>query len=427
MGKYLPADWQITDAGGGNIAAVHKQSGATFAGTIAQFNTLLANTTLADVTAVSASGSSLPTGITSYKPLGGNGSSTTAGQTISCTMTVPRAFGAVRVLFMNFNTAGQRVFRARCAASPTLKPASGGTGLTPTDITVGGSTTITVPMATTVSGRLVPGAVYSDFIPVGSVARTDVVGADPVFYFRVYSADTIQYNPFNFTSAEYVAAGRTGIGGATAGDSVTTWSSVDFTYIHENSALFPNFAFDFFTGGKTSRVGLFGDSLSAGGIPMGFMKEAVLAGRDNVTMANFAVGGDFREQTSAILRSVLNSGYVPEITIVWNYSVNTSMTTQANRDYQFGLLLSDVEFIRSKGSKPVVVLMHQGPGSAERAAYNVRTKLAFEDTDVLLLDLAEVLGPNGIQAQYTSDGTHLTALAYEVFATYATPKVLSLI
>lgn len=381
--------------------------------------------------------SSLANGWHSLKFLGGGPTLLAAGRTYVGMITSRAPFTKARLTFLNYQTT-PLVLVADVAASPTMSAT--GAGLTHIPVTVGGSTTITVPAATSVGGQIAPGCVRSDEINVASVPRTDVVGADPVFYHRIYSAQQMPSWGFNFNDAANVMAGASGRYGHASGvafngnavgtnTEITLYTSPgNFTQVAQIDLYCP--------GEQSCDAILFGDSLSAGAYNQSFTWDLFRlfngTPRKSMALANVAVGGNTRDTTSAAIRSV-GAAARPTLALLWNLTVNSPGSTQAEVDAQWASVLDDVAFLQAQGCNVGLVTMHgRGPvGNALIAGNNARTRAWCAANNVLLVDFAAaVADPAGINDQIHDDyaifdWTHLELAGVQRGAEFAFAPALT--
>ena len=71
-----------------------------------------------------------------------------------------------------------------------------------TAVTFAGAPGVTVPVATSVAGLgTFPSYVVSDFVPLSSLARTDVIGGRPLVYTRTQLSPTVSTDPIGWHGA----------------------------------------------------------------------------------------------------------------------------------------------------------------------------------------------------------------------------------
>lgn len=118
-----------------------------------------------------------------------NNSASVIGQTYSTLFALECDFDAVRVPVYNYDTANPQTYSA-VAVSVTGNAADGVNGSGAWSVaTFGGQTSVTVPVATSVSGRVQPGVALSDPVYIASVPRTDG-GTKPLVCVRMYMGGT---------------------------------------------------------------------------------------------------------------------------------------------------------------------------------------------------------------------------------------------
>jgi hypothetical protein len=375
------------------------------------------------------SSSGVASGIVSHRPQGGLINALYTGSTYANMIGCKRAFQGVRIAFHNYSTSATMGITAKVAPCPTL--ANNGTGLTYTPVTFDGAVSVTVPMATTVNGQVVPALAWSDLIPIRSVARTDVVDADPLLYMRTFSADSIPLGTVDVSRASWID-GQHHIGSVRNATDQITVTTTAMAPQSTGLVSTPYAQIDFYTGGKTARIGAFGDSLTNGILsggggdygswPVALQKAMRDIGFLNISVANWGTTGQKRDVSSAIFQSVA-AKTKPDIAVLWNYSVNSS-TDFGGAEKQFRVLASDLEFCRVNGIKPVIVAMH--PNDLH-AAWTRQ----FVEGWGLFLDLAQVLQTSAVNGtiapENTYDNTHLTLAGNTKFAAYAAPLIAKLL
>lgn len=96
-----------------------------------------------------------------------------AANTVRTAMCLPVHFDAVRIPVLNYNTAAAETFDAHAVSVVgTLTDPVNGAG-TWIPVLFSGSASVSVPAATSVSGRIYPGIVLSDPVYIASIPRTD--------------------------------------------------------------------------------------------------------------------------------------------------------------------------------------------------------------------------------------------------------------
>lgn len=334
-------------------------------------------------------------------------------------------FVGVRLGFRNNDTTAPMTITAKACSLPTLN--TDPRTVTPTVVTFNGSVTGTIPQATTVTEngnvQTVDGYLWSDFIPLPSVDRTDIVGADPILYFRAASAEGIYYTQKDNTLANYVAAGYVIRSGVSSTDGVANWSTQAMS---DSTAMGPC-EVDFYSGGKSCSIAVFADSLAAGvsdSINYPLKVSPILAAAGvKAHIANHAQAGRYRTQFSQQLRKVVQAKK-PQIVIVHNFTVNSSgnMTTVQ----QLAHLAGDLEFITQNGGKPVIVLMHGQVAAAQRTIEMYSGIYPIVDMNALLC------APYGtIKDEYcrdaVTDRTHLNDAGAAIVAAAVASEIAKLV
>jgi len=368
-------------------------------------------------------------GVQSFKAPGGMSPDGfgTGGRTIQTTISCVRgAFYGVRLVFPNSDTTQTRDIKAIAGASATF--VNTGTTIAWTPVTFGAMGTAgVIPIATTVSGQTVPGLLVSDFIPVGMIARTDSGATNPLFVYRTYSSLVQTVSNFTPASAWNAATGVEMAFSNVSGDLVAA-STTAMAASAASAKVSPAVEVQFYTGGKVAKCDCSGDSLTAGAGTdpaawSGYMTQALQAAGYPMTVANWGTGGQYRDNTSAILqrRIALTK---PDIVIIFNMSVNSlSGSFPLTATQQTGYTLSDLDAIKALGAKPIVVTMH-GQNAFDTAA---KAYMAGWGAVVSMRDSGLCDANGTILAQYTTDGTHLNTAGAAIFGPYIAPFVAALI
>lgn len=369
--------------------------------------------------------SQLRNGILSFGPVTQGGTRYSAGSSSFMLTSVKDGFIGFRMGFRNLDTAAVATITAKACALPALN--TDPKTITPLSVTFGGSTTGTIPQAVNVTEggitQEIPGYLYSDFIPLSSVARTDVIGADPLFYVRVESAQGIWYGQKNSALQNYVDAGYVFKTGVTTSSAVTNWAS---TTVSESTAVGPC-EVDFYTGGKTCAITVFADSLAQGvddsiNYPLKMSPLLAAAGLKAHVNQN-GVSGSIHGRFSGTLRNIVPLKK-PQIVIIHNYTVNSAGTlTEAQ---QAALLAQDLETIVRSDAKPIIVCMHSNVAAAQRT-------IAMYGGIYPIVDMNSLLcSPYGsILDQYcrnaSTDRTHISDAGASVVAAAVVAEIVKLV
>jgi hypothetical protein len=377
--------------------------------------------------AASSSASTLKrNGVLSIKPWHPSGTQSTAYGNAFFMVGVKDGFVGARFGFRNADRTATQDIIASCCALPT--PNTDPKTVTPTPITFGGSTAGVIPQATGTtengSTQTVDGYLLSDFIPLASVQRTDIVGADPIIYFRCESTKGIPYNASNRSLPNFTAAYsvlKSSVGAGTG--CVTAWATT--TLADAGGAGFaPYCEVDVYTGGRTCGISVFADSLAEGvvdSINYPLKVTPILAALGiKAQIAVHAMSGRFHSTYSGVLRKVVPIKR-PGIVIVHNYTVNSSVAlTQAQ---QMAYLAGDVETIIQNGGQPLIVCMHSNTGAS------AATKSLYSGV-YPIVDMGDLLNnpsTGTAYAQHTSDGTHLSDAGASIVAAAVAAEIAKLI
>jgi len=360
-----------------------------------------------------------------------------ANSTIALAISQAGGFRAFRLVVRNANTTVPLNITAKAGVSATATPS--GSGISPVNVTWGRDnagaliTSKTVPVGSTanmIGGQAASGVAVSDWIGLESIARTDVVGADPILYLRIASPDGLLYDPIDWTAALPVSTGRVLRSSFASGvDNVASWATA-MALSAANSNILPDVCVEFLSGGRTASVAVFADSLAAGGASP--TVNYILATQAKLATAGvtagigmYAVGGQRRQTTSANLQAVV-ALQKPDFVVMHDYSVNSAAAPAIAANEQWTYLCNDIAAVVANGGIPIIVTMHTND------TYAARTRAAFGGI-YPIVDMAALLsnGAGGIQDQYcadpVSDRTHISALACDVVGTALSDVLVSLI
>lgn len=340
-------------------------------------------------------------------------------KTAQLNIAAPKRFFAVRLAFRNHSLTNALPLTAGVASAPTLT--NNGSALNYQAVKFGGATSTTIPVATSVAGRTEPSVVYSDTIYLASVARTDDTSKPPVLSVRLVhdASNCVFYVPQDTSLASFIASGMEVAGGfhASTGDN-TTGSGKTVTVGSSGSVIVPCVEVQFFVGGNSTPVHIFGDSLTADqNLQNYLLKELKSLNPTNPLYTSvYGIGGDKRESTSGAIRNVFDAA--PDwakkgIAVIWNYSVNGTGAGYS----QMAVLTDDITYLTSKGLRVVMLTMHGGSSGVNAPPQDEYVELF--GSAVTVVDIASILETDGagvINAEYTSDGTHLTAAGYAAIA-----------
>lgn len=360
-----------------------------------------------------------------WRPSGSSAPFSAVDRTLSMNVEAPQEFFGARLAFFNYSTASEITLTAGVTSVPTID--SNGYDFVYRPVTFdSGATFKSIPAATMINGQVVPTVVYSDPIWIKSVPRTDFPARGGVLCVRAYAGAVRGVEAFtvSLSDASYTESGiRIAAGAATtAGDKTTSGSTISVAMTGEK--YIPACEIQFLTGGSATPIRIFGDSLSAYPDLGWRLHKAIKAATSlPVTVSVWAVSGQKREVTSAVMRAAYSAGDRCGIAVLWNYSVNGT----GNESVQGAKLLADIEYLSQIGLYPIVLTMHGRTSGADAPAQSsVVTAFGSQYTVVDVASLLE--SPDGkIIPAYTSDGTHLTTVGYDVIAPEITRALLDLI
>ena len=364
-----------------------------------------------------------------------DGSVFATGRTVLSQHPATAPFYGVRLMFQNSDTAAaMNISGVKIASSPTLGAVNDGAALTWMQVTFSGSNTVSIPAATGTVNDIVPKVVFSDYIPIASVARSDVVGANPLLFARVYFADSTgrAFVPAGWTNANAVAifagAGNDNASAQQAGDYVTTTTA---RLMNDASMVTSVAGIEFYQGIKTRRVSMFGDSLFSG-VQAGYLagwhiraQNLFKAAGRSVTFANYAKGGQTLAASYATAKNVMTAA-VPKVAVFYAFSPNSGAGSQAALDAQWAACLDMIRWCKERNITPVVctsgpVSTYSGASKLLLQAHNARTRASLAGV-CQVLDFERVLqdpaDPLSLLPAYTIEGTHYTDAGYQALANY---------
>lgn len=374
-------------------------------------------------------------GATAFRQVTGNSSTSIGtGRTFANDVPFEKPFTAVRLVFANYNTAAAQVFDAvKVAPSPGSMAVNNGTALSWSQVTVNGSNTITVPIATQGSGgvaasNVIPGYIVTDLIPVTSLARTDVVGALPLLFIRGYSAGDCRVSVIGQSSgaasAIFQDKGYIYLGQQAVGDQVTTISAMTGS----GSGLSVAAGVIFYTGDGAFDCPCFGDSLLAGnnvGYQSGWIANAGPLLRANSQVqgfANFGVGGQLHANSILTMRAYVTA-HKPRAVAFYNFSPNSFSGLQSQLDTSFAAVLENVKWLKDQNVTPIVITGSPVNTQNNPLIFNhsERTKTALAGT-CKVLDFYTVIrdpaNPYQILPAYNYDGVHINPAGDLALAQY---------
>ncbi len=326
----------------------------------------------------------------------------------------------------------------------------------PTSITFGGATSVVIPVATFAmagNARYFPKLVVSDWMPLSSVDRTDVVSARPLLYVRTEvtpAAGTDIIGTFVSTGTDYNAGttnpgvlGRYILGHfrktATTGVSVGTWGGSTPT---EAFYILPiGYMYRARSGRVMTVLGL-GDSITRGyGLSAKgscFTQKAV----QNINIANSSAsttaispkpvdyikcGIDTSYSTTWVycLQQMIAANIIPTVAVITNGTPNEGMTTSGRRSAVRMSALLDEQRIYPMvwGSIPGA---YSAPDDVKRLGYNTEAAsmdVAYLDFNSVVSDLAT---PQNLQVSLRLDTLHPNDAGDSAMAGVLQPKLSAL-
>lgn len=345
-----------------------------------------------------------------------------AGSNVQTMATADRPFTHARFIFSNWDTSNTNTLRCKAVPSATFGSAPSVT--TPTDVTVAGSTTITVPTGTagTDSNNKLAGFVVSDPIAIASIPRTDG-GSGYLIALRCYSAGVQNWTLTNSSfTTNYATEYKVRLGGGrdhgtwynTGADAVTTWNT---SYSLSMFGALQNVAIQTFATTPSTEFALFGDSQARGfATTSGFNSSALTVARlgsTEQTPISALVFGSPSMGTQYILANELQwlSAYQPQICAFQVYSTNDGIA-QAAFDNAKTRALAFIQAAVAKGCVPILLGTYPYQAhttTSEGYVIDLHNWIRAQGYDYLIIynDLGDGASPQRLQSQYSADGTHL--------------------
>ncbi len=344
-------------------------------------------------------------------------------------------FDAVQLVYANMDASSTyQVDIAKAAAAPTH--ANNGTGLTWSSVTFNDNGNV-VPVATGTGADIVPGILFSDVMPLQSVARTD--GGTPyLLQTRSYSAGSVNTGGLSGTEFGLINALNSGreqwAARYVAGDQVTSISSQapqatgnimypQAVVFYSNSAAYRNILW-----GGDSLVRGYGSTAHANG----FLEQAVvLAGASPVRIPyNYGQSGQKHTASIATLKKAL-AGFTPDIVGLQAHSIND--ITTAGMDKSLAETLSFLQY--AKALRVPVILSTvaaastvTGGNNTYRLALNDKVRALCATGAARLLDIASIIDDPANTAQINAsynygDGIHFNDAGYAAIAAVLAPMI----
>lgn len=363
----------------------------------------------------------------------------TNGKVINSQIPAAAAFYGCRLVYLNFDTAAVMAIDGAKVAPST---ATGGAGASANNsaltfssfVTFSGSQSVNVPQATTgAGGQIIPGVAVSDFVPVTSLPRTDVVSAPPLLRIATHFAPSASptthpsYNGTNYTNFNLLP-GNPGFNYGNnqyTGTLATLTSTAQPTFDIYGGQQNPISAIFYYSTRVASLVA-FGDSLVQGGTTSTLMDgwPAYATWRSYGTtspmeVSSLATSGQQSVDTFAILKAYV-AQYKPQYVSFKAWSPNDG-DTQAIYDTTWGRTLDAIEYCRLNGVTPVVLTSGPAAGMTWSRIKAQNARVMALPAYVKKVDVGALINdPSNdgtIRAAYSAgDGTHYTVAAYQAIA-----------
>ena len=363
------------------------------------------------------------------------GTENNSGQTVGASDVIMDAqipamapFYGVKLVYANYNTAAAMTMDgAKVAPTAVDLTAAGNTLSWSSFVTFSGSQTATVPQAKTgAGGQIVPGIAVSDFVPVTSIARTDVVGAPYLLRVRSHVlANSIAFSIGGTHGATLNAASfNPGLKYANYNpvDTLANLTTNVSSTLSPSSAIEP-IAVIFFYSSSVESLAAFGDSViqGAGSATSHFAGPAdrltflSYGTSRQISAASFASSGQTTLDSNATLKNYINAGATPTYVLFKSWSVNDGLT-QALVDKSWASVVDTLEFLRQKSITPVLLTAPPTSGVPWAMIKVVNARVMALPAWVVKVDVATALNDpsndGNLRAVYDSgDHTHPTDAA----------------
>lgn len=397
--------------------------------------------------------------VQNFRLCGAAGSTSSGAFTATLNHTLEGKFSAVRFKLSNLGGAVYAVGAAKCAAVASYT--SNGSGATPADITfdtsatgkasdtytgvAGVATTVNVParVGAGTGANAIPGECWSDWVPLNSIACTDVGNEDlTVVQSRVYVALASTFL-FTGTSASNMGDYNTNTrrklyGQFTAGDQVTAFPNIT---VQANIQWFPLTQVQALLYKTCTNHAFFGDSITKGqgsfdqnnGI-WGWAQRGVQgltdAGFGAHSLVNYAVAGQGSAATWATFLNVLDQGNVSTATMFpWspNDGISAGATPWALDTFKYRVY-AFIAACRRNGIRPILAtippcsVITDVPGDLVRIAVNTEVRAICEGNgrNVVLCDFDLAVANTASPARFQSspslsvDQVHPNSAGHEV-------------
>jgi len=368
-----------------------------------------------------------------FKPFGSYESSAgVLNYTMNVAMIVPVDFIGLRIRFYNVTTAAIINCTAGVAASKNVTGGIYAATETPVQVTVGGATTFTRPVAVSGGGtaNAVASEVISDWITCSSVPRDDG-GLGRILIVRTYDPSagntTCNRSGGNGVSAADLNAYGLAASYGSSDRTFTTWAS----YSQAGASLAPAISVELLSLSGVFSVAAFGDSTMAGqGSAVwnasGLVLSAMGSLSDQLPVAAWNCGES--SMTSAtyttMAETAISSGAtLPNAAAICPWSPNdTDKYTQAGVNRTIGNAIRFMHACRTKEIAPILVTpcprdsITAGEEGFRRQVVNAVKALASAfgagiiDRDALYTNYSAAEG--GFLPGLSSDGTHPSSTGY---------------
>ena len=366
-----------------------------------------------------------------------------SGLTYNTAWALESAFDAIQLVFANPKTSGTVLIGpVKVSTAATVGDGNNSAG-TWTNVTFSGATTVTLPNATDAND---PTLTLSDWIPISSLARSDVVGGLPLLFARMFLPAATTLFPINFntgitsTGWSSKSDGRIRPCRKQVGDAITTPSA--FTSTTETSGC-PIYAVRYRARGRVVSVASFGDSIGAGASSGGGTLygdghiyracTALSTLSSPVQLQNMGWGG----QTSAqILARAIRAIPVlkPDVAIYSAFTPNDGLPTAETNNAARQRVAQFYSVCADYGVVPVILNGIPMPASTPnvtqdgfRKKYNSELA-AFSQT--IIVDQNSAIGdgalPEGIISGKSGDGLHPNDAGYELMTVPVKNALLSI-
>lgn len=272
-------------------------------------------------------------------------------------------FIGVKLVYQNWDTtAPMTINAAKVGSCATDK----GTVASWSDfVTFNGSQGATVPIAVAGIGgaampNIIPGTLISDFIAVDSIARTDVPANAKLLRVRTHINDNTFPTWASF-STQITAAPTLQFALGASNGAVSTLTSAAVTLVTSTQFHEPVGIIFVYKSANVKTLAVFGDSLSMGagtvsgiGWPGRITTEYYNKGGTIISAMNFAESGQTLEDSHSILRNYC-AIHKPTYCAFYAFSPNSTGRTAANFLTRWTMVLQTIDFLESKGIKPVVM------------------------------------------------------------------------